>query len=272
MATSWQRKFARSQDHLYCLATVVSGYLATEPYTTVEEVEDKDGGKIHTHRGVIRQKPPPEWSEIVGDCLNNLRAALDHLTWGLAGERGNKTAFPLFSKSDNYSAITASNHLRHVRQDAHALIERLQPYHHPNGAKAHPLGLLDRLTNDDKHREVIDTEVGIAHIHVGDPVGQPTMGDTLEFEFEPTDRLFEDGAVIVRYFTSNPNMYVPFEFTFDVAFDPEGPAAGGPLVMNLVRLSFAVCLVLRDFEERFFPGLIQAPPPLEGRPVALVLA
>jgi hypothetical protein len=270
--TSWQRKFARAQDHLYCLTTLVTTYLATQPYGTVEEIEDKDGGRVVTHRGVIREKPPTEWSEIVGDCLNNLRSSLDHLTWGLAGERGDKTAFPLFSKPDSYGAVTARNHLRHVRPDAHAFIELLQPYHHPDGAKAHPLGLLDRLTNDDKHREVIGAEVGVAHIHVDAPTGQPAMGDILEFEFEPTDRLFEDGAVIARYFTSNPHVYVPLQFTFDVAFDPEGPAAGGPLVMNLIRLSFAVCLVLRDFEERFFPGLIQTPGPLEGRNVALVLA
>jgi hypothetical protein len=247
-------------------------YLATQPYATVEEVDDKDGGKVYTHRGVIRQEPPPEWAPVLGDCLNNLRSSLDHLAWGLAGERGKKTAFPLFSKPDGYDSITARNHLRYVRKDAHALIKSLQPHFHPDGPQAHPLGLLDRLTNDDKHRELIDTKIGIAHVHVGDPVGQPTAGDDLTFEFEPVDRLFKDGAVLARYFTSNPNVYVPLKFSFDVAFDPEGPAAGGPVLMNLVRLSFAVTLVLREFEQRFFPSLPQTPGPLEGRGIAIVLA
>jgi hypothetical protein len=270
--TSWQRKFARAQDHLYALTTLVVGFLATEPYAAVEEVEDKDGGRVITHRGVIREKPPADWSPVVGDCLNNLRASLDHLVWGLAGERGNKTAFPLFSNPDRYCALTTANHLKFVSAKARARIELLQPYLHPDGPKAHPLGLLDRLTNDDKHRELLATEVGVAHVHVHDPIGQPAAGDALTFEFEPVDRLFENGAVLVRYFTSNPDVYVPIEFTFDVVLDPEGPAAGGPLLMNLVRLSYAVCLVLQDFEERFFPGLVQTPAPLAERPIRLVLA
>lgn len=269
MATSWQRKFARAQHHLDGLAPLVTEFMAAEPYVAVEQINNQDRSASgfqsvsHTFIGRVRDKPPSTWSPVIGDCLNNMRSSLDHLAWGLAGSRGGKTAFPLFSQSGNYKTLTPERHLRYVRKDAHALIEELQPYNHVDGPKAHVLRTLDRLTNDDKHRELVGTEIGIAHIHINDPVGQMAKGDVLEFEFEPVDRLFEDEAVLARYHSSNPNVYVPMEFTFDVALDPEGPAGGWPLLSCLGSLSFATWLVLREFERRFFASIEPTPFPFE---------
>src|SRR2546430_16620796 len=97
---SWQRKFIRAQQHLEQLTLLIPEFLAGNPYQAVEEVNahDRSPGPngfdsvSHTWRAAIRQKPPADWSPIIGDCLNNLRSSLDHMAWPLADGRGPKTA------------------------------------------------------------------------------------------------------------------------------------------------------------------------------------
>src|SRR5438552_5853773 len=150
---SWQRKFRRAESHFERLADLVQGFLSAEPDAAIEDVrQHQDGGLVHDWWGVIREQPPADWSPIVGDCLNNLRSSLDHLAWGLAGGQGRHTAFPIFQDESEYKRVTPGRHLKYVRKDAHAVIEALQPYRHLLGPNAHLLFLLDRLTNDDKHR------------------------------------------------------------------------------------------------------------------------
>jgi hypothetical protein len=272
---SWQRKFARAEHHLEQLANLVTAFLATGPYMAFEEVNDRDqspepnsfASVSHTWRGAIRRKPPADWSPLVGDCLNNLRCSLDHVAWALAGSTGRNTAFPIFTDPGKYKRVTPGHHLKYIPNDAQAFIESLQPYHHLSGPKAHSLFLLDRLANDDKHRELLGTEVGVSHVSVDSPVGQAAAGDRLMFEFPPQDQLFQDGAILVRYHTSNPNVYVPLQFTFDVALDPEEPAGGQPLLACLARSMISVWLILCEMETRFFSGRLARliDPPLEGR-------
>jgi hypothetical protein len=251
----------------------VAAFLATMPFGTVEEVNEHDryrgangfASVSHTWRAVIREKPPVQWSPLIGECLYNLRSSLDHIAWALAGGQGDKTAFPVFTDRSNYARITPGQHLRYVRKDAHAFIESLQPYHHLQGAKNSMLYLLDRLTNDDKHRELLGTEVGVVHTHIEKPVGEAAEGDHLVFEFPPIDQLFKDGATLAKYHTSNPKVHVPLRFTFTVAFDLEGSAHGLALMTCLGTFAVNTALILREFERMFFAGQLAqlTPIPLE---------
>lgn len=242
--------------------------MATTPYEALEEVEKQANYVTHVWRGGIRHKPPREWSPVIGDCLNNLRSSLDQIAWGLAEGRGDRfTAFPIFRDENDYRRVAPERHLKQVRQDAHDIIQSFQPYLHVKGPEAHFLSLLDRLTNEDKHRELLGTEVGVAHIFVDAPAGPIAVGDELIFEFEPRQGWFADQAVFARYRTSNPAVYVPLRFTFDVAFDPAGSAQGQPILTCLASLMVTVYFVLATIEQRFFVTEIaeMIRPPLEGR-------
>src|SRR5690348_1449661 len=46
--------------------------------------------------------PPVRLGVIVGDITHNLRSALDHLVYELAGRRGGGTQFPIFDSSERY--------------------------------------------------------------------------------------------------------------------------------------------------------------------------
>lgn len=90
------------------------------------------------------------------------------------------------------------------------------------------LYLLDRLTNDDKHRESLRTEVGVVHIHVDRPVGQPAQGDQLIFEFPPRDQLSKDGGMLAKYHTSNPRVHVPRALPSPLPSIQQGPRTDSP--------------------------------------------
>ena len=99
-------------------------------------------------------------SAIVGDCLHNLRCALDHLAGQLAianGGTADESKFPIhldpLNQNDN-----PWDHTRHCPCDtlSLALIEKYQPYHRPEPA-TDPLWLLAQMNNTDKHRQLLLT-------------------------------------------------------------------------------------------------------------------
>jgi hypothetical protein len=138
-------------------------------YSVLKECDSENG--VYTFRlNLSRAMPMTHWGLIMGDCLHNLRSALDHLFYSLIVCRhgsvephGAKTAdFPIFAKSERWfgvpggklSEIRKTKTVKWVGAEATAILERLQPFHtsRPND---HPLALLDKLDKTDKHRLLI---------------------------------------------------------------------------------------------------------------------
>jgi hypothetical protein len=102
----------------------------------------------------IDDYPPDElWGPVIGDVIHNLRSALDHLAWEIAVPsvrtrmpRG--VAFPIFFEETK----AFKDVLKRLRSEFHALIESAQPFQ--SGDLHHPLWLLDKLWNTDKHRSL----------------------------------------------------------------------------------------------------------------------
>ncbi len=118
--------------------------------------------------GVIERRPmpavayefpiaPDELSLVLGDCLQNLRAALDHevyaMTWRRhgAGWRGlGDAAFPIASSPPTFEAL-AKRALRGVSREVRAFIGSVQPYQ-PGSEVGKVLGSLNDLARIDRHR------------------------------------------------------------------------------------------------------------------------
>jgi hypothetical protein len=108
---------------------------------------------------------PPASRPVLGDLLNNLRAALDHLAWQLVLNGSDQkpknpeaVQFPLYTQRGSRASGkgfrgNVGRRLPGVSQDAVAFIERCQPYARRRDLR--PLALLVRLSNDDKHRAVV---------------------------------------------------------------------------------------------------------------------
>src|SRR5207245_8555555 len=93
---------------------------------------------IYSGRVRYRQAPPDIVLMLIGDVLSNLRAALDHIAWSLAGQRANlQTEFPIFVDRKWFSAIDRKGRpirgsglckMHDMPTCAQRCIEQMQPY------------------------------------------------------------------------------------------------------------------------------------------------
>lgn len=90
-------------------------------------------------------QPGAEWGLVIGDCVQNLRAALDHSAWSLSpvNVRQASPRKPQFALFDNEDVYRKRGEWRIADIDPHAkaIIEGFQPYNQPN-PKADSLPLL----------------------------------------------------------------------------------------------------------------------------------
>ncbi len=100
--------------------------------------------------------PPMRLSTIIGDCLYNMRSALDSLVYGLILKSDpaadiDRIQFPILDMHAKFPAQRGKL-AKYVSTGVLAVIESLQPYHRPDDAvELDPLWIVNRLCNRDKH-------------------------------------------------------------------------------------------------------------------------
>ena len=183
----------------------------------------------------IPDPPPLRISILIGDCLYNLRSSLDHLVYALAVAHTGKSkppkagrlSFPITTDSFDF-ACAAKNIHRVIPADALTEIEWLQPYNRNlspspsqspgettfNLTERHPLNLINRWSNVDKHRTL--------HAIFGSIVG--SFGDVeVTYVHEYGGVALEYGTQISHVIYKSPPPYsemdVPIEFVPDVRLD-----------------------------------------------------
>jgi hypothetical protein len=111
----------------------------------------------------IPQTPRFRWGLIVGDTIQNLRSALDHLAWELAylnsphRDRVNdrSTQFPIAMSASHFASTSIQKQVQFIHPDHIRMIEEKQPYFGRKGdVSDHTLATLHRLSNDDKHKGI----------------------------------------------------------------------------------------------------------------------
>jgi hypothetical protein len=146
-------KLVRAQKHFNDISEV----LRRLEHGECELIPEKDEkAKIGMLRIRLSPKPPDDLSVMVGDCLFNARSALDHLIWQLVLANGKMPDewlyFPISKTAKAFTeAVGKHGRLDGVSAKAIAVIETLQPYH---GQDEHPLALLSKLHNVDKHQKL----------------------------------------------------------------------------------------------------------------------
>ncbi len=152
-------KLDRADEHLEACKTEVATFLQGNPYEVVSKLE-REAGRVRLILRIYRD-PPLRIATIAGDCIHNLRSALDHLIAALVSEVGATPTdkewrgirFPVFESRRAWK----DGHARHVKWltgPMIAEIEAFQPYHgwDGSGPSWHPLLRLDTLWNWDKHQ------------------------------------------------------------------------------------------------------------------------
>jgi hypothetical protein len=213
-------KLQRGEEHLASFVAESREFIESGPYVVVPQFEPETSEYVF--RIKVLREPPLHWGTIIGDVLHNLRSALDYLVYDLARldtgkEKPRGTQFPIVAETSKVYRARGLPRVAMLSGPHRAEIRRLQPYQvdHPFN---HPLAVLNRLSNRDKHRLIHATVGQNAGAGPGFHFGQDVLGlNNVQLTFGP----LEDGAELARINieTSGPSpaVEVDGEFAIDIA-------------------------------------------------------
>jgi hypothetical protein len=153
-------KLKRAELHAQWLTDEIMPWLQLKTYELRPKVNaDSTRYAIVVH--VVGDEPPIErWSLMVGDCLHNLRCALDHLVYAIAVHDSATEPPPdatslMFVIADTQGEFTKSaKRLQSLSAPVQTAIESVQPFNRPHLTLPPLLAVLANLENVDKHRLV----------------------------------------------------------------------------------------------------------------------
>src|SRR6266545_1165396 len=156
-----RQKLIRAEEHLTPIKTGLEACLEKCSMISQRHI---DAGNHQFRFTVGFPKPDLALSVIIGECLHNLRSALDHIVWQLVLANNQtpvkENMFPVCDTPAGFARHVQKNRLRGVSVQAQAVIEGLQPYQGGQlNAHLHPLWVLNQLTNIDKHRTLALTTI-----------------------------------------------------------------------------------------------------------------
>lgn len=201
-------KLIRARQQLYEIATRHAAFVNSELNFTTSQISDAGKPWVLMTWG-SEMVPPPVWGVYLGEMVHNMRSALDQLMWELVGANnehpGKHTQFPLCETEGKWrDDITDRAPERGdaptegVSEVVLRAIKYLQPHSLTHKQRArHPLVVLHRMSNVDKHRTLHVSAVS---------AGRPDKVELLprgivkivKKRFEPGGRPVHKGAEIGR--------------------------------------------------------------------------
>ena len=93
---SWHLKVERADRHLEEIKSAMADYASKQPFRAVRARQPKDQRHIWLYRLEMTEEPDPMIPVIIGECLYDLRSALDHLAVAMVPRnRRSSAAFPI---------------------------------------------------------------------------------------------------------------------------------------------------------------------------------
>lgn len=169
-------KLQRARDHINDLSARNDAFLAERPFKLIERHHRKAGKT--TYRVKADKPIPPEFSLIIGDAIHNMRAALDLVMFGMAGEIAPDIYFPFPKNADRMEAAIKKGHVQAAGKKVVEAIRLLKPY--PDGNFG--LNVIHALDIQDKHRLLILAgQRAVFTIGSGnDAILKPLLGENAE--------------------------------------------------------------------------------------------
>jgi hypothetical protein len=170
LALVWH-KIERANKHIRDLDTAITGFLATNPYKVGTKRDPETRKPVYYVAEV--QPVPPEIPLILGDAIQNLRAALDHLAQQLylvgsgASVYRKGTSFFIANKASDYRKHVGGR-IEKMRRGAKDALAALEPYAE---GKGNDFWVLHSLNNIDKHRTLFAAGSSYEAVGVGMPEG-----------------------------------------------------------------------------------------------------
>jgi hypothetical protein len=144
-------KLERADEHFASFDAEAVAFFASKPYA-IQEVVGASGEAVWRIRRAVT--PPARLGALIGDAIHNLRAALDHLAWGLVRSAGAtptwRTQFPISQNQERFDEWAPRN-LKGASPAAVEAVRALAPWQDGNPS----LHRLHRLDIADKHRVLL---------------------------------------------------------------------------------------------------------------------
>jgi hypothetical protein len=191
-------KLDRMQVHLDELHRELDNYRDRHPVDWGDPEIDETA-KIATYYAHVHEQPKPHFGAIVGDCIQNLRSALDYLIYALSAPPNGSPppnaalcAFPITSDKPSFDDKRTQQRITELDSKAQSLVRWWQPYRRGTTFASHPLWLLHELSNWDKHRLLLVATTIATSSKIG--LSVPARGLRFWLRHEP----LEDGAPVAK--------------------------------------------------------------------------
>jgi hypothetical protein len=253
-------RLTRATEQLALLHSEIDGFLEHDPFTPEHDVQPGEKRAVGSDLVVtvkVREQPDSAWSLLISEIVHNLHTSLDHIAWAIAcvgGVPPRGTSFPIYPSRESYRGQWTRRSgyyaTRGMPIQAQAIIEDVQPYHRGNH-EGHPLWVLRRLSNEDKHEapHLVGSSLAVTEHEL------QVLKGTLQGATEPRffTGPFKDGDVIARWPLPpvpgpDAKMQTGLRFGFDVAFDKDGPGNGRLVRRALSEVAEEVDLVFERLQ------------------------
>lgn len=246
---SAQRKLGRAAWHMRQLHEQARDFIGT--YVHALPVQTRSNGLEEVWAIRVAQDPPEDIALIIGDCLFNLRAALDHLAYELAlpsiGDAPKGTEFPIFNDEGAFLRTQRGGGLYKIRgldPRRREAIKELQPYHPRDGqdgrleALREGLWMLHDLNVRDKHRTLHVVLQGASNLRHKIRPGPPSAPPCITFNLGPFIGGTDTEVLTIRWPSHEMKNEVQPSVALDVAIS--GPQVHLPASEQLWLFDCAV--------------------------------
>ncbi|WP_139178468.1 hypothetical protein [Janthinobacterium sp. OK676] len=261
---SVELKLNRACEQVQLLSHSISDWAANNPVTADCKLSDGRLGFQLIQKDFTIAPSLDEWSLQFGECVHNLRSALDNLVFALARvkcdppEKPISIAFPIYQDREKFEK-DGRKKINQLPMAAAELIEKLQPFQRDGSHKfgtpeRDALVLLQSLSNDDKHK--VPSVVVLAPTEMGHDFDVSFYSDEdASANVQPDVTVWVGpllpGTVLMELRTNSPLKSVngAFEGHAIVAIEtPSGPVA---VVQTLQALHQYTNLVASQFRAFF---------------------
>lgn len=200
----------------------------------------------------IANQIPIDLRIFAGEIVTHLRSALDQIVWQLALMNThvpvNATQFPIAADPTKFN----SGQIKSISKEAQDIVYKIQPFHSTEPLH-HPLWILNKLANDDKHRLITVTYAHTKGIGIAE---MPESGD-----FQITSRVnpIHDGSELWRI--DYPDLTVRVEEIKPIVFlDLCLAIEGNNQILELIPTLYNLGVYVEGVAKRFEPFFNNFPP------------
>lgn len=238
-------KVKRAYEHIAACEQQLQMFLESRPYKVGAKRDPKNRKLIYYVESV---EPIPDCIPlIVGDAIQNLMSALDHLAYQIVcNDTGDKPPNPknvYFPIADNVTKYVANKHrkMEGARQQSFDAIDALKPYKSGNDQ----LWTLHKLNNIEKHRMLLTSGSQAGGINACQlmavqisstfpPEDVAALGSMNAIFLVPTDNGFPLTAGFELYIGGvDEKPHPKQQFIFDVVLSEPGVIEGKPILETL---------------------------------------